>query len=130
MIKFYFPKDTEALSPLFTPQELQKSLFMIAADDQGDLALTRFIYGQNAATVYTIYILDKRVDMGVLDGLFRAMMFHLMELGVTQVTVAQYPQEMASYFKALGFRKEGDAMTHDDFPSALFMGCPSCGGRG
>jgi hypothetical protein len=127
MLRFYFPKDTSALEGGFAPEALRHSLFMLAEDEGQNVAAARFMYKGSQAVVEEIRQMAGDVSLAVLDGLFRSMMFHLMEMGCTAVTVEKAPEAMADYFKALGFEQAGEAWSHPDFEQALFSGCPGGG---
>lgn len=127
MLRFYFPKDTTALEGSFSPEALRHSLFMLAEDEGRTVAAACFTYKGPQAQVREIRALDEDVSLPVLDGLFRSMMFHLMEMGCTGVRVEKMPGAMADYFKALGFKQAEGSWSHPDFQQALFSGCPGGG---
>ncbi|MDD4691919.1 hypothetical protein [Eubacterium aggregans] len=128
MLKFYFPKETDGMASFFEEDALRKSLIMAAEDEVGLLALCRFIYSGSSAVIQEIVKVDHSADMEIFDGLLRSVLFHLMEMGCHSVEVFNGPEDLAEYFRGLGFTLEGDHWHHDDFPGALFCGCPSCGG--
>lgn len=128
MIKFYFPQDTDRFKQYYEQEALKKHLFVLAEKDDETMAVCEFFYSGKHCQILSIKGLNALTSLIILDGLFRTVMFHLMEMECKSVAVFEVPELMNDYFERLGFTKEEFGWFHPDFEKALFSGCPSCSG--
>lgn len=127
MIKFYFPRTISSISHLYDQNSIKNSLFMLAEEDSKVLAVCQFMYHGEEGRIQSITDVQGDTSMTIFDGLFRAVMFHMMEMECKSITITNIPVIMEKYLSILGFEKNESGWQHDDFGALLFSGCSSCG---
>lgn len=126
MLKFYFPKDIAICRPFVSEEILNKDLIMVAEEEGKLKALCSFYYSKTQSVVHHLISLEDDPDLLLLDGLFRTVMYHLMEMDCTRVVIESVPEKMMPYFNHLGFEKISGGWASDHFSELLFSGCQSC----
>lgn len=126
MIRIATPKSFEQIASLFPEENSKKYLYMAAFDDGDILAVAQFIYHQEIVDVLSIRFVEKEVNMAIIDGLIRTVLFQTADAGCTACRFFNMPENLKPYFYEHQFKKVEDYLWHNEYIDEFFKPCPGC----